>query len=115
MVMRLNLVVAAMFVAVMWAGEARAVSAIGVWKSTSGNVFIIPNNPKEFEIDCKKTDGTRQVLVGKWVQGLVGTQFTYGNGTITCTFSSTNPDSMRVESVDANQQKVVQFWVRVKG
>jgi hypothetical protein len=110
---RMHFALAALMITAAWAGQARAASAIGVWKSTSGNVFIIPNNPKEFEIVCKKTDGTKQVLTGKWVEGLVGTQFTYGNGTVTCTFNAKNPDAMRVENLDKDQKKVVTFWVRV--
>ena len=103
---------AAFLISAVCAGEAHAASAIGVWKSTSGNVFIIPNNPKEFEIICKKTDGTKEVLTGKWVEGLVGTQFTYG--TVTCTFNSKNPDAMRVEQPGKAGDKIVNFWVRVK-
>ena len=102
---------AVVLISAVYVGEAHAASAVGIWKSTSGNVFIIPNNPKEFDIICKKTDGTKELLTAKWVEGLVGTQFTYGP--VTCTFNSKNPDSMRVEQPDKANGKIVNFWVRV--
>jgi|GEM_PF-2262362 len=59
---------------------ARPMAASGLWKSTSGNIFTIPNTPNKFAIIMTKPDGKKFVFPASWVRGMRGTQFNYGKG-----------------------------------
>ena len=93
---------------------ARAASASGVWRSTSGNTFTIPRSSTDFDIIIKTPKDQRFLGHGTWVAGKVGQQFTYTvdgypNLTARCTFAPTTPNTMRVEGPAG-----VQYWVRVR-
>lgn len=114
--MRTNVLAAALVVVVsaLWSGDVKAASAVGVWKSTSGNSFTIPASQTDFDIVCKNQKGEKSLLQGKWSQGKVGHQFTYGNGNVICTFDVKNPDTLTCQLYDPKTQMwSTTYWVRV--
>jgi hypothetical protein len=114
--MRLSVQATAMIVLIygaLWAGDAHAASAAGTWKSTSGNTFTIPDSKTDFDIICKTRAGQKMLLQGKWSKDKVGVQFTYGEGTVVCTFDSKNPDTLTCQQYDANTKKWnTTYWIR---
>lgn len=73
-----------------------AAGASGVWKSTSGNTIIIPDNPKAFDVVVMSTNGKVLHMGGSWSPGLTGSQFTYtyGNQQNVCVFTTGNPNQI---------------------
>lgn len=89
-------------------GTARAESPTGTWSSTSGNVFTIPLvSGASFPIILTDPTGKKGVFQASWVEGMSGTQFTYGPNT--CTFNRNDPDRIRVQG-----PSVSSFWTRIK-
>jgi hypothetical protein len=92
-----------------------AQGAPGVWRSTSGNTFVIPNSQTNFDIIMKAPDGRHYIAHGWWVAGRIGVQFQYrfdGSPNIinTATFLRNNPNSMQVVSTDGSRN----YWIRVR-
>jgi hypothetical protein len=70
---------------------------IGTWVSTSGNTFLIPEkSSNEFDIVITYTTGKKEILKARWIDGMVGTQFTYGNPANTGTRNGEDRDQIRV-------------------
>jgi hypothetical protein len=115
--MRFNVQAAALMVLVagaLWAGNANAASAVGTWKSTSGNQFTIPDSKKDFDIVCKTPKGEKSLLQGRWSDKKIGVQFTYGNGSVFCTFDAKNPDSLTCQQYHADTKTwSTTYWVRI--
>jgi hypothetical protein len=77
---------------------AHAIDASGRWQSDSGNTFIIPASRTEFELIKRPLKGKDELIQARWIEGMVGTQFTYLSNQQTCTatFNLRNPDSLHV-------------------
>jgi len=72
---------------------------VGTWHSTSGFHFAIPKFSRdEFDILMTAPNGTKTLMKGQWIEGMVGTQFIMGK--YTCTFNSQDPDEIRVVASD---------------
>lgn len=81
-----------------WAG----VSAVGVWRSTSGNVFTIPPSKTDFDIIVKTTDGRKLLGRGQWDKQWIGYRFFYWvegypNKYGVATFLPDTPDTLQVQ------------------
>ncbi|HEU0029551.1 MAG TPA: hypothetical protein VFQ53_02875 [Kofleriaceae bacterium] len=87
-------------------GSAHAASAVGTWQSDSGWVFVIPDSKTDFDLIAKKPDGSKELWKAHWVDGMVGTQFQFGQCVVT--FNSKDTDRARVVCGDE-----VNHWVRV--
>jgi hypothetical protein len=86
---------------------------VGTWYSTTGNMFTIPEKSRdEFDIVVKLTNGQKALYKARWVDGMVGTQFTYsaqpGQKPNTGTRNGENRDQIRI--VDATGK--VSIWYR---
>lgn len=90
---------------------AHAQTIYGTWSSTTGNRFEIPNTGRwVFDIVLIRPNGAREVFQGRWVRGMMGTQFVYNYGQFryTGTFSSVNPRVVRV----VDQHGTTSWWKR---
>ena len=83
-----------------FAATAQAASPVGVWRSTSGNTFIVPPfDASPFVMVLVAPNGTRELYTGRWTAGLEGTQFTYAKPNsqgLTATFDSRNANTVKV-------------------
>lgn len=86
--------------------SASAASAVGTWQSDSGWVFVIPDSKTDFDLIAKKPDGSKELWKARWVEGMVGTQFMFGQCTVT--INARDNDRARVVCGDE-----VNHWVRV--
>ncbi len=94
-----------------FSASAHSANVYGVWTSTSGNRFEIPRGPEgTFDLIMKATSGKLSLMRGGWVEGMEGTQFTYGTkGNLnTATFSNDDPNRIRVVSPNGKAN----FWTR---
>lgn len=91
---------------VLVAATAQAASPVGVWRSSSGNTFIIPPfDAAPFVMVLVAPNGTRELYTGRWTPGLEGTQFTYAKPNtkaLTATFDSRNANTIKVLGSDTN-------------
>jgi hypothetical protein len=87
---------------------ASAAGAVGTWQSDSGNTFVIPDSRTDFDLIMTRPDGQQTVYRAAWVQGMVGTQFAYGNPRCTATINRRDPDVIHVACPQQNTT-----WVRV--
>lgn len=83
----------------------------GTWRSTSGNLFVVPASRGSFNIIIKHPNGTQRVVRAHWVAGMEGTQFYYyfGRDRVTATFNAR--DRNRIRTV--NSAGTVTFWTRI--
>ncbi len=91
-------------------------SVYGFWRSTSGNVFNVQGTGRGgFTLLMTAPNGAQQVLRGRWVHGLRGTQFQYwAQGAATAntgTFRPDDPNRIRVQTADGT----VTWWTRGGG
>lgn len=110
--LRSFLFVISLLAAFAWARPARAQDPSGVWKSDTGNTFIIPPAVTgDFDMIKVVPAGTKELLRAAWVTGMEGTQFAYMTGGVryVCTFNGQNPDRIQV----AYGEKA-NFWTRVR-
>jgi hypothetical protein len=101
-----------LFLASFLPSSAEAQSIYGFWRSTTGNTFEVPNSRSfRFDLILTRPNGQRSVLPGRWVAGMMGSQFTYVSGAERCTgtFSATRPDVVRVVCGGSNR---VSWWKR---
>jgi hypothetical protein len=83
---------------------------VGTWRSTSGNQFMIPEKTQnEFDIVMTRPDGRKELYRARWIDGMVGTQFVYGNPPNTGTRNGEDRDQIRIVGADG----VVTIWQRV--
>jgi hypothetical protein len=85
---------------------AEAGSAVGTWTSDTGATFVIPESKTDFDLIVTRPNGKREVYKAHWVEGLVGTQFTYGD--CTSTISGQDEDAIRTACA-----KTTSMWRRV--
>jgi hypothetical protein len=85
-------------------------SAVGTWRSQTGNVFVVPNSATGFNLGIHQTNGQQLAAPAQWVQGMIGVMFMYqsGNQWATCTYNHL-ADQIRVQAPNG-----VTFWTRVK-
>jgi hypothetical protein len=88
---------------------ASASGAVGTWQSDSGNTFVIPDSKTDFDLIMTMPDGRQTTFKAAWVQGMVGTQFVYGNPRCTATINRRDTDVLHVVCGDDQSNT----WVRV--
>lgn len=91
--------------------SAEAERIYGFWRSSSGNKFEIPRGREgSFDLIMKAPSGKLSLMRGAWVEGMEGTQFTYGTGGAVNTGTFSNDDPHRIRVVPARGKAT--FWKR---
>lgn len=92
---------------------ARGATIFGTWRSSTGNLFEVPFDGARqgaFDMILTHTNGRREVIRGRWVSGMRGTQFAYRSRGVrfTGTFRPGDPNRIRL----AGSSGQVSWWTR---
>lgn len=96
---------------IAFTATASAASPAGEWRSTSGNVFVIPKaTGGRFDVVLVPPKGASRLYQAGWVKGMRGSQFKYGaKWQMTATFNGKNPNKIRVVSTKSKPT----MWTRI--